>query len=67
MDTDDDSVYKRNKELYNAEDCPPRQKRTIIDGIKKTNLRRSRDIWKNKKLVNFIDSNTTEGKRAALQ
>lgn len=67
METDDDSVYKRQKEIFGQDDCPVRAKRTIIDGVKKINLRRSRDIWKNKKLVSFIDANTSEGKREALQ
>lgn len=66
MDTDDDSVYQKQCEIF-TEEKPIRTKRTIIDGIKNTRIRRPKDIWNNKRLVNFIDSNTSEGKRAALQ
>jgi hypothetical protein len=48
------------------EEPPSRVKRTVIDGIKNVKLRRSKDLWNNKRLASFIDLNTSVGKKADL-
>ena len=46
MDSDDDSVYQKQLEMY-TEDPPTRMKRTVIDGVKNMKIRKSKDIWNN--------------------
>jgi hypothetical protein len=46
---------------------PSRIKRTVIDGIKNVKLRKTADIFKNKRLSQFIDNNSTEGKKELLE
>ena len=66
MSSDDDSEWARKKKFrVSGEDMPKRRYRTVIDGVKNLNLKRPQDIWRNKRLSNFIDSNTSEGKRIA--
>ena len=66
MSSDDDSEWAKKKKFrMSGEEMPKRRYRTVIDGVKNLNLKKPQDIWRNKRLSNFIDCNTSEGKRIA--
>ena len=66
MPSDDDSEWAQKKRtIVSGEEPPKRRYRTVIDGVKNLPIKRSKDIWQNKRISTFIDSNTSEGKRIA--